>query len=143
MAAVPFLVIQPRTCPSPPLTRYKRGGYLCQEWYHRALSTAILCTAIRSTVSSTPSAQLVSFILRLRTSRSWPEFPITRRLFTKVLPSQLGPSESRSLDRGSSWTERGKTDGGSGARVRAPKNRPIGLASSSDFRVDRPVSDRV
>lgn len=89
MAVVPFLVIQPRTCPSPPLTRYKRGGYLCLEWYRRALSTEIQCTGIRFTASSTLSARLVSFILRLRTSRSCPEFLITRRLFTKVSSGYL------------------------------------------------------
>lgn len=82
--AARLLAIRPRKRPSHPLTRYKPGGYRCLEWYHRALSTAILCTGIRSTGSSTHLAQPVSFILRLHTSRSCPEFLITRRSCTKV-----------------------------------------------------------
>lgn len=89
MLVARFLAIRPRTRPSPPLTRYKRGGYLCLEWYHRALSTAILCTGIRSTGSSTLLDPLVSFILRLRINRSCPEFLIIRRSSIKVPAGHL------------------------------------------------------
>lgn len=77
--------------PPPPLTRYKRGGYLCPEWYRRAPSTAIPCTGIRFTGSSTLSGPLVSFIPRLRISRSCREFLITRRSSIKV-PAAHAPS---------------------------------------------------
>lgn len=84
LVVAPFLAATRTPPPPPPLTRYKRGGYLCPEWYRRAPSTAIPCTGIRFTGSSTLSGPLVSFIPRLRISRSCRESLITRRSSIKV-----------------------------------------------------------
>lgn len=87
MVAVPFRVIRAQPFLRPPLTRYKREGYLCPEWYHRARSTPVPCTGIQFTGSSTLLDQAVSFIHRPRTRLPRPEFLIIRRTFTKVSES--------------------------------------------------------
>lgn len=90
MAATPFRVIRAwpflrPPCPPPPLTRYKREGYLCPEWYHRARFTLVPCTGIRSTGSSTLLDLAVSFTHHPpRMRRPHPEFLIIRQTFTKV-----------------------------------------------------------
>lgn len=97
MAAAPFRVIRARPFLRPPLTRYKRGGYLCPEWYHRARSTPVPCMGIQSTGSSTPLDQAVSFILRPRMRWPRPEFLIIRRTFTKVSKPLSSTMSSRDI----------------------------------------------
>lgn len=97
MAAAPCRVIRARPFLRPPRTRYKREGYLCPEWYHRARSTPVPCMGIQSTGSSTLLGQAVSFIPRPRMRRPRPEFLIIRRTFTKVSKPWSSTTPSRNI----------------------------------------------